>query len=472
MGSIRNILSGKVSGNVGSMSFRKRGSQVVVAERSFENKSAGEGASESQRSHRSRMANIVSFFRTIKAIESRAWEDRKGYTSDFNMFCKLNLSSSRVWLTKDEATCQASIIAPYIVSRGSLPALLQAFVDKRFMLGLSYGFASISEYDTLGVFSQRLVEFNRGWEYGDKLSICLLRQVSNTISNFLVPQIEAFYLEITLDAESSLRLDALENWASFGLFVDANKQLGCAFTCDAGFAIHSRRYSSGLRTSEQHVILLNPLNALYTKYTGVEQQQRAMSSYGYRPDVLLTPGSESSDRDGSVAKDVKISAYGVSLKKQENLWCQMRVDVTGENLSLGNISISRDLEPITPVEVSRSRISFDADLPGAYMIAVNGVFFKAYVRVDPEDIMSLESITWHGEPLLIPPFIGDILKDDDRTFSVETRYPNNKLYVIGDASLIKEGTGGNLTFTITDDGPGGILICSTGHVVGAYPAAE
>ena len=77
MARLKNLISSKLSGNVGAMNFRVRRGETVVAERVYSNASKGEGATESQRVHRSRLANIVNFYRVIAKAQKKAWEAKE-----------------------------------------------------------------------------------------------------------------------------------------------------------------------------------------------------------------------------------------------------------------------------------------------------------------------------------------------------------------------------------------------------------
>lgn len=290
MGILKNLVNAKVSGNVGSMNFRKRGSQTVVAERSYSNSSKGEGASLLQRQHRSRLANIVNFFRIISAIEARAWQVKPENNSDFNMFSKYNLAASPVFLTKQEAQTRASVVAPYEVSRGGLPTLVQSFEEDGFNTGVNVaaGFAIATK--TLGELSTNIIANNDGWRNGDKLSIAILTHAMKEVAGLSVPQTNVAYVEITLDSSSVLLCKDIPGIANGDLKINSAGDLLVGATCTGAFAIHSRKINGVLETSSQSITMADTADAIYTKYTDASQMEAAMNSYGYQGEVLLTPG--------------------------------------------------------------------------------------------------------------------------------------------------------------------------------------
>lgn len=296
MGKFTNIVSAQITGNVGSMNFRRKDGEIVAAQRATTNSSKGDGASYAQRLHRVRIANIANLYRTIALIEKRGWENKGANQSDFNMFSKFNLANSPVFLTKQEAQLGATVVAPYAVSRGSLTPTNGRYMGGTiFNFGISIGEGEI-DWDTITIpaFSARIIENNKGWQYGDKLSACVCHQITRTISGVTIPQVEVVYLEITLDANSTQLVSDMGNWDAMQLDAANDHTLQFLDGGDAAFVIHSRETAGHLLTSEQDMILLNPFGELFVKYTSDAQRDAAMQSYGYKDAVLLDPNSEAS----------------------------------------------------------------------------------------------------------------------------------------------------------------------------------
>lgn len=309
MGKFTNIVSAQITGNVGSMNFRRKDGEIVAAQRATTNSSKGDGASYAQRLHRVRIANIANIYRAIALIEKRGWENKGANQSDFNMFSKFNLANSPVFLTKQEAELGAAVVAPYAVSRGSLEPIECKYVEETiFQFGLKLGSAEI-DWDTMTIpdFSARIIENNKGWQYGDKLSACVCHQITRTLSGVTIPQVEVVYLEITLDADSTQLLTDMGNWDALQIDADNDHVLRFLDGGDAAFIIHSREVAGKLLTSEQNMILQNPFGEIFVKYTSPAQQEAAMQSYGYKDAVLLDPNSENAEEISNA----------VSIKKME-----------------------------------------------------------------------------------------------------------------------------------------------------------
>ena len=389
MGRLRNIIQAKVSGNVGAMSFRNRGAETVVAERSYTNSSKGDGASEKQRIHRSRLANIVNLFRVIRAIEARGWENKPAYVSDFNKFTSANLANSPIFLTKQEAQAGASVLAKYRVSRGSLPALAQSYTGSVFSLGIKLPQNYAINEATVADFSNNMIFFNDGWQLGDKLSIAQLKQGYVTIAGLTVPQVNVIYFEITLDAENTDIIGEMPNAGIVQLDVDANGNLKMLDGGDGAFAIHSRETSGQLLTSEQLLVLMNAANPITVKYSSDAQKKAAMDSYGYTEDVLLTPFSEVTAEETIPAQVTEVTLAGVDLDNGGTYTEGGVLSIVGENLSRSAVKLYNGSDLYQPTAYSATEQTYSIGYSGNYRIEVNGeTMYQFTVNVPEPEITS------------------------------------------------------------------------------------
>lgn len=358
MGKFTNIVSAQITGNVGSMNFRRKDGEIVAAQRATSNSSKGDGASYAQRLHRIRIANIANLYRSIALIEKRGWENKGANQSDFNMFSKFNLAASPIFLTKQEAALGAAVCAPYAVSRGSLTPCVGKYVeDTVFEFGLNIGQGDI-DWDTMTIpqFSERIIANNQGWQYGDKMSACVCHQITRTVSGVEVPQVEVVYLEITLDADSSQLLVDMGNWDALQLDAGNDRTLRFLDGGDAAFVVHSRETNGKLLTSEQDMILQNPFSEIYRKYSSDAQRDAAMASYGYKDAVLLDPNSENVSNNAASFFVNSIYLTGRSLpvyiSEGSNISYEVpcSVAVEGGNFTNNNVKCYQVIDPGTPFE--------------------------------------------------------------------------------------------------------------------------
>lgn len=372
MGKITNLINAKVSGNVGAMSFRRRGADTVVAERAYTNSSKGNGASEAQRAHRCKLGNIVNFYRVINKIEARAWEGKRPYVSDFNMLSSLNLAGSPIYFTKEEAQLNASVIAPYIVSRGSLEPLMQSVVEGSFDSGITVAEGIDLETSTVGLVSQAILANNADWQADDKLSVALLFQSKRTVSGVLIPIVDCCYFELTLDVNSEVLFKDIPNFGTVVPALSEERHLLFNLGSDAAFAIHSRQSSGFLETSEQRVIMGNPQDATYLKYGSQAQKEKAMSSYGYKGDVLLTPYSENLDNAGALATFSRASLNGVTIANNGTTTDRGSLVLSGTDFNSSNVYLEVDGVRWSPKSTASTYKNYTLDQAGHFVVYANG----------------------------------------------------------------------------------------------------
>lgn len=385
MGKFTNIVSAQITGNVGSMNFRRKDGEIIAAQRATTNSSKGDGASYAQRLHRIRIANIANIYRAIALIEKRGWENKGANQSDFNMFSKFNLANSPVFLTKQEAELGAAVLAPYAVSRGSLaPTNGRYSGGTIFNFGLSIGEGAI-DWDTITIpeFSARIIENNNGWEYGDKLSACVCHQITRTVSGVTIPQVEVVYLEITLDADSNQLVSDMGNWDAMQLDAANDHTLQFLDGGDAAFVIHSRETGGHLLTSEQDMIMLNEYSEIYRNYTSDAQRDAAMQSYGYKDAVLLDPNSENASANAPAffISKAYLAGAGPSKNVSDGATISSTIPINfyleGGNFSTSNLklffvaeegTISEYEMEIEWEDVEDNKLRGTLDYPGSYRV--------------------------------------------------------------------------------------------------------
>lgn len=372
MGKLKNIISTRISGNVGAMNFRQRAGEVVVAERVYTNKSKGDGATESQRIHRSRLANIVNFYRVILELEKKAWANKQGGQSDFNMFAKYNLANSPIFLTKQEASLGAAVIAPYKVSMGALEPLVSGYNGDVFSTGVALGADFAIAGATIGGLADAIIANNSDWKYGDKLSIAILTGVNRTLNEVTIPVVSVKFLELTLNAGDTTLLADVPNFAALSPAKDSNYYFVINNGSSAAVAVHSREVNSTLLASEQYIVMNASQLSIYTTYSSEAQKQKAMDSYGYKADVLLTPYSEIDVQVIDPAYVGSVTYAGEALADGSTISEAGQLVITGANLDTNNVQVWNGTERYTPVAQSSTQQEFSIGYPGNYRIIING----------------------------------------------------------------------------------------------------
>ena len=439
MGILKNIVNAKISGNVGSMNFRKRGNQVVVAERSYANSSKGNGATYKQRLHRIRIANVSSVFRSIAAIEARAWQYKGENQSDANMFFAKNLANSPVFLTAEQAKNGAAVIAPYVVSEGTLPSLAQSFDSDTFHTGIKVPAGWIVGQNTIGALSMAIIANNEGVQNGDKFTFAKIEQTTTDINGKTFPMLSVTYFELTLDSNSVLSVTSLPNYALMNFAVSEDSEIICNDGGDAAFAIHSRLLSSKLYTSTQ-MVSMNPVQKIFEDFTSEAQKARAMDSYGYKPDVLLTP--DMVDDLAQIVASVKSVTYdsqplasGASIEQGQKLI------ISGTKLNRTNCYVANAGVVLVPQVDTEAKQEFTISRAGTLTIVVNGTSYLTCSVQNGEQ--NFTSVTFDGVTYQSPQSNLSIAKGK-----------NVDIDVTSDKSTVLSATGATIAGAATH--PGGV----------------
>ena len=246
-----------------------------------------------QQEQRMRWANLVSFYRANQPWQKRgAFESKKQTWSDYNAFVSANSKISPVFLTKGEAEQGGAVVAPYIVTKGSLPSvgLFSWEGQEAFCSDLYVGDLTISGTTTAAQLSAALRENNNGLQEGDQLSFILNIQGSNPDG---VPFITARYYEFIIDSSDNRTIAEL---GLEGVILDdtyEDMQRLC-FAHDGavcgGAIIVSRTTSGNIKVSTQSLVLTASMEAYLADYTSEAALQRAARSYGENDPNFLAAG--------------------------------------------------------------------------------------------------------------------------------------------------------------------------------------
>lgn len=233
--------------------------------------------------------NIQNFWALIAAYDHPSFENRRALQSDANMFISANFGLIPVYLTAEEARGGGVVVAPYQVTRGSLPSLEVVANGTNGEVGtdISLGNLTIGESTTLKQFSDAVVNNNSNFKNGDQITCFVLTQSTNSVSGLPYATCQAF--EITLDQTDNETL--LSEFDPNGLVftkMASSDKLGMSQTVNGGVVyIHSRKTPSKTLVSTQSFLVNNTILA---NYQSDAKMQEAVISYGGKvSDAYLTP---------------------------------------------------------------------------------------------------------------------------------------------------------------------------------------
>lgn len=284
-GGIRNLI-GRVGGNVYYMNKGQNIARELAPAISNPQTAA-------QQEQRMRWANLVAFYRANQPWQKRgAFESKKQTWSDYNAFVSANSKVSPVYLTKQQAEQGGAVVAPYIVTKGSLPsvAVVSDETNEQFVSDLYVGDLVISGTTTAAQLSAALRDNNNNMQEGDQVSFILNFQGTTTDG---VPYITARYYEFIIDSSDNRTL------ADLGLegviVADTWNEMQCLCLVNegniaGGTIIVSRSTSGNIKVSTQSIVLNAAAISYLANYTSDAALQRAARSYGENDPNFLAAG--------------------------------------------------------------------------------------------------------------------------------------------------------------------------------------
>ena len=272
----------KQTGSIGDMTLRVVNGQTVTSEKVTRNTSK----TFAQMVRRVQWANVVNLFRAFEGTLHPSFESRPRSWSDFNAFMSANIGQFGVYLTASEASQGGCLVAPYQITRGSLPSVGMGTTEAGVITSdIKVGALDITDETTLAAFSAAVRANNSGWEYGDQLSAYVALQKVNTITQ--VPYVEVHAYEITLaEDDETLVLDLIDNDPTCFAVVDQKLCLNAPINGGACY-VHSRKDGQKTRVSTQR---FTATNDLLDAYTTEAKRTEAIISYGGKTSgAFLTP---------------------------------------------------------------------------------------------------------------------------------------------------------------------------------------
>ena len=272
----------KMSGKVGNLVYVVRSGEQVV--RSVAT-SVNNPRTDAQMTQRMKWPNVLALYRTLQPYMKDCFETKPSGQSDYNRFMSINLNSRPVYLEKGVARLGATIVAPYVLSQGSLPSI-QVGGDTP-ATNIALGALTIGDDTTVGEFAQAVVQNNGGFRYGDQISFFKLRQEEDSLDGH--PYVSTSAVRVNLDPAGTGKLRDIapaDGFSTVGGMLGADAALS-----GEGVAwVHSRRVDGKTRVSSQRLIVSNDL---LEEYSTNQMLSVATNSYGGSTEVFIRPNGTS-----------------------------------------------------------------------------------------------------------------------------------------------------------------------------------
>lgn len=281
MAIIQSLAVGKAKGSAGQLTYAYVGGDTIMKGKvAFPKIPRTLG----QMNRRVRWPNLVNMWQAMNGTLHPSFEEAMGRVSDYNMFIGRN-NTIPVFLTKQEASMGGCVVAPYVVTEGSLPSIDTAEDGSgKIVSSINIGDLELDEVTTIAALSEAIINNNEGWSMGDQLSAYILRQTTNSVTG--VPYVSAEAYEITL----SDKTDPISTLYSTPYpYTNQNGKIGMYESIDGAVVyVHSRKGEDGKTlVSSQSLVVTSTIPAHYNTQAA---RDAAIESYGGKLTApFLTP---------------------------------------------------------------------------------------------------------------------------------------------------------------------------------------
>lgn len=258
-----------------------------------------------QMNQRVKWANLVNLYRVNQSWMKYAFETKKTNQSEYNKWMSLNVTNSRIFLTKQLAAVGACVVDSYIITQGSLYSIEFIKTQEAWQTNILLdGDTEITANTTVGTFSANILRNNPAIREGDQLSFIRLSQLTNPSTG--APFVVVRKYELIINSTSQILLstympldyiDSDEGAQSARLVV---KDSGAA----GGFTmILSRTIGGKTYVSSQSIVVANN-DALINYYSSQAALQAAVDSYGESEEAFLTSTAANTAQGQSVINSI------------------------------------------------------------------------------------------------------------------------------------------------------------------------
>lgn len=256
---------------------------------------------EAQMNQRVKWANLVNLYRVNSDWMKYAYETKKTTQSEYNKWMSLNVSNSRIYLTKQLAAAGACVVDAYTITQGSLPSIENTLTSNNLHKSNLYtGTLAELKEATVAQLSEALLANNPGIREGDQLSLIRLSQQTNSDTG--VPYVILRKYELIINkSDTRLVFDFLPNdlvsisgsSSNYALTIGAGQRVG-------GFAwILSRTIAGKTYVSTQTIVPVNN-GALISLYSSDAAYRAAIESYGTTEDAFLSSATANTSSGAAI----------------------------------------------------------------------------------------------------------------------------------------------------------------------------
>lgn len=264
--------SSDLSGKVGTITYMqtKYGTVAFPSKK----KAKTPRRSEKQMYIRTQWVNLGAVYRQFHKTLKKAYED-VGLMSVYNAFVQANINVVRVYITKQERLNGGSVLAPYLITRGSIPSVnWEVNGDGKLVTDIALGSLVIGAQTTVAQFSAAVVQNNEEWEMGDQITFFYGIQTVDATTH--VPRAKIAGFRLVLDTTDVRPLWSAVNQIGFAT-VGGYLGMGEVITNGAAAWVHTRDEGSNLLVSSQYLYVDS---AILDSYMDGSAFDSSVNSYG------------------------------------------------------------------------------------------------------------------------------------------------------------------------------------------------
>lgn len=299
----------QLSGKVGQLIFRQTKYGTVAYE--APSYSGIPQRTEAQMQIRTQWANLGAVYRQFNQTLKKGFEGLNGKMSDYNAFIQANTNVVTVYVPKSVRLNGGSVLAPYQITRGTLPSVAMVKNGSGVLVSdIGLGALVIGESTTVADFANALIACNDGYEAGDQVTFFYGQQAVDAVTG--IPRARIYGFKVMLNPGDNTPLWEVVSGLGFSSVAvgsgggsGAGYVLGMSTSITDGAAvwIHSREDSAGgsggLRVSTQYLYVDSTVLASYQSSAAMAS---SAASYGgiNKSAVYLNPRSYAGGAGGAV----------------------------------------------------------------------------------------------------------------------------------------------------------------------------
>ena len=269
-----NGVATQLSGKVGQLIYRQTKYGTVVYE--APTKASVPQRTEAQMQVRTQWGNMAAVYRQFNQTLKKGFEGLNGKMNDYNAFIQANTNVVKVYVPKSVRLNGGSVLAPYQITRGTLPSVAMVKNSGGVLVSdIALGALVIGPETTVADLASAVIAYNAGFEAGDQVTFFYGQQTTDAVTG--IPRARIYGFKVMLNPGDSTLLWDVVSEVGFSS-VDGKLGMSVAIADGAAVWVHSREDgTSGLKVSTQFLFVDSTVLAAYQ---GSSAMAASANSYG------------------------------------------------------------------------------------------------------------------------------------------------------------------------------------------------